>query len=557
MLMVRAIASCMVLLVLILAGCAGPATTAPTQEPTSAPTSVTQTTRPAETTTRPKGPYGELKIGLGTFGTEPLDPIKGIAGNALGILAAMMDSMLRLDGPKLVPGVVEKWEMSPDGQSWLYTVRKGVKFHNGDVLSGKDVKFSLERWALPEATTSTVRLAFDRAELIDDYTVRVYTKGPRPYFALYNSFYSPAQGLVMPKDYIEKNGIEYFKDHPIGSGSYKFARHIAGDMFEFEALTEHWRQVPEFKRLMTILVPEETTREAMFKTGGLDMVEVDLESANELEKEGYQVSNVALETPSLMLLGAYQPEGADYPTADIRVRQALSLAINRDEIIQTMFYGKAIPAAPAFVTDYNVTDVDLPYWLNYAKTVNRYDVDEARKLMKEAGFANGFSIKMITFTMTGSPYLPKLGEVLQGYWEKIGVKTELVPTDLATYTASYRNTLKTPRAIGQASIYSVSARPLTVQILQNHYYGSTDAQHALFGKAKPEIDKLIDAANSEVDVTKRKDIIAQVIKVVADNYVSPSIATIPFMAAVGPKVDVKLPTPALSLPIYADLAKHK
>ena len=109
------------------------------------------------------------------------------------------------------PEVVEKWELTPDGSSWIYHIHKGIKFHNGEDLKADDVKFSLDLYCSEDANYSDLRNAIERVEIVDDYTVRVYTNGPQPFLPQMSSWYPPAERMVTPKDYIEQNGMDYFK----------------------------------------------------------------------------------------------------------------------------------------------------------------------------------------------------------------------------------------------------------------------------------------------------------------------------------------------------------
>ncbi|MBI2857358.1 MAG: hypothetical protein HYX95_03460, partial [Chloroflexi bacterium] len=197
-------------------------------------------------------------MAIDSFGmAEIFDPIKSVGTAATDMfMAQIFDFMFNTEKGKLLPGIIERWEMAPDGLSWTYHVRKGIKFHNGDNLTARDVKFSLDRFASKDTTQSNLRVILDRVEQVDDYTVRVFTKTPQPYLPTFSSVNSPAQGQVMPKDYIEKNGPEYFSRNPVGAGPWRLTRVVSGDLIEYEAVTNHWRKTPAFKKLTLFQVPE-------------------------------------------------------------------------------------------------------------------------------------------------------------------------------------------------------------------------------------------------------------------------------------------------------------
>lgn len=518
---------------------------------TSASTSAaTSTFAPARTSTVP---YGRLRIALASLGGQKLDPV--IAAGERGILGPIIFDCLIRTASDTTPGVAERWELTPDGLSWIYYIRKGIKFSNGQDLTAKDVAFSLGRYISKSAAYSYLRDMVDRVEAVDDYTVRLYTKGPQPYLPFQTSMVTKTtDGLVMPKDYVEQNGAEYFNQHPIGSGPFKFVRQVPGDMVEYEAVDKHWRQIPEFKELSVIQAPETTTRVAMLRTGGVDAIDVGLEFASEMKSAGLTLISMEPQQLLVILHGAYDPRAARTPIADIKVRKALSLAINRDEIMKAFFVGQAVPSGPPFFTSNSSGDIDMGYWTSYLAKINGYDPAEAERLLKEAGYASGFDINFWSYARIGAPYTPKVVEIVAGYWSKIGVRVNIVPTDQGTYTP-LRNTLNQPALLGQASISSYSFNPTVPKNLSAGF--ESTGSFGLLGKAFPEVDTTITAVYTEMDANKRKEIVAKVIKTGTDSYTSLVISDVPALSALGPLVDMNMPKGAFSMSAYLEFAKHK
>jgi peptide/nickel transport system substrate-binding protein len=538
---------------LVLTGCAKPAATT-NIAPSSVSTSTQPTLSPAPSAA-PSGSYGAIRMALSGFGVETFNPFKSDSTGSKHLIQEVLDNLVVAEGTGLGSGgIAEKWELSPDGLSWIYHIRKGINFQDGTALTGKDVKYSLDGYIGKDSFYSYLRDLTDRVELTDDYTVRIYTKGPQPDLPWYASTATPSSGvgLIVPKDYVERNGMDYFEHHPMGSGPWKFSRHIAGDMAEYEAVDKHWRQTPQFKTFTVILMPEETTRIASLKTQAADAIDIDLESVAPLESAGYKTQVLDPESAFVLLHGAYQ-SGAG-PIADVRVRQALSLAINRDELQTSLFFGKAGPPGPPFSSGTS-TGFDLSYWMDYAKKAYRYDMEESKRLLKDAGYANGFSLELWTMPKKGGTYLPKLAEILQSYWMKIGIKTSIVITDDATYK-KHRSTLKSNELIGKASTGTYSAGPLTPK---NNITGfhSTMGNYTMVGKAMPELDKLLEQTSSEIDSTKRKALIEKAFQIEFDSWTTLMIGAVPYMTAVGPRVDITFTKPAGDLPWFAASAKHK
>jgi ABC-type transport system substrate-binding protein len=231
----------------------------------------------------------------------------------------------------------------------------------------------------------------------------------------------------------------------------------------------------------------------------------------------------------------------------------MSLAINRDEIRKSFFADKAGPPMPAYFNE-SADDIDVAYWKDYAAKLYRYDQAEAQNLLKAAGYPNGFSIRLYTWQARGTPYLPNLAEVIQGYWAKIGIKAEIVVIDQGTY-ASWRKG-PDPQFVGQATL-SRQTSNLTIMNLNLGY--ENGGQDSLLGNGIPEFDRLINAARTETDTKKRQDIIAQMLKMASDTYVAAEVCSAPGMGALGDRVDLAIPFPPAcpAIPPYANIAKHR
>ena len=266
-----------------------------------------------------------LVIALDTLGAQVMDPIADTRAPHAHYHAPVWDSLVGFDLEKggIGPGVAEKWERAADGKSWTFSLRKGLKFHNGDPLTAHDVKFSLERKMSPESIASgaaALRRAVERIEVLDDHTVRVHTKGVLPHFAASLSRAVFMEGTVMPKKYIETVGAKGFRDKPIGSGPWKFVRNVPGDRIEYEAVPGHWRGTPQFKKMTLLLVPEQSTRLAMVRTGEASIVAIGPDAIKEAQSGGMKIVTVPGTMQAVyQFWGTYKPEAKGSPLADTRV----------------------------------------------------------------------------------------------------------------------------------------------------------------------------------------------------------------------------------------------
>src|SRR5262249_29607696 len=199
------------------------------------------------------------------------------------VLYAIHDAMAKaMPGNATAPSLAESWQVSADGRVYDFTLRKGVKFHNGDPLTSEDVKFSFDRYKGAQAKALKDRVA--AVETPDALHVRFRLKNPWPDFM---TFYTAASGAgwIVPKKYVEKVGDEAFKKAPIGAGPYKFVSFTPGVELVMEAFDGYWRKTPSVKRLVFKVIGDEATRLAALKRGEIDIVySIRGELAEELQR---------------------------------------------------------------------------------------------------------------------------------------------------------------------------------------------------------------------------------------------------------------------------------
>src|SRR5215470_13598992 len=153
-----------------------------------------------------------------------------------GILYALHDAVMRpLPGERMAPALAASWTVSPDGLTYAFTLRPGLKFHNGDPCTAEDVQYSFSRYKGSGANEFQTKVK--SVEVVDARTVRFHLHAPWPDFMTYYGSSATAAGLVVPKKYLEEVGEEGFKKHPIGLGPYKFVSHTPGVELVLEAFT--------------------------------------------------------------------------------------------------------------------------------------------------------------------------------------------------------------------------------------------------------------------------------------------------------------------------------
>ena len=340
-----------------------------------------------------------------------LDPHMSTSSNDIRISFNVFDNLTsrRPDG-KLVAGLATEWKLQGQ-QAWIFKLRQGVKFHNGDPLTSADVKYSVERTYDPAAKTrvSTILTTIERIETPDATTVVMHTKKPDPLLPARLGFYA---GQIMPKKYFESVGAETFNQKPVGTGPVRFVSWTKDDKVVLDANPDYWGGKPDFDRLIVRALPEMAPR-----IGALLKGEVDIASQvppDQLER----VRANAGTTPAGALYGGLYVLAVNSkvkPLDNPLVKQALSLAIDRDAIIKELWRGRGIaPSGPIAKGD-NHFDASLPPLA--------YNPKEARELLKKAGYKNEeVVIETTAAYMAGDK---PMSEAIQAMWKDVGVNAKV------------------------------------------------------------------------------------------------------------------------------------
>ncbi len=395
----------------------------------------------------------DLTVALSSFSTETLDPVLGghIVKYYLSLIFDYLVGTTPDGEPSQTGGLAAKWENSPDYKRWTFHLRKGVKFHNGDDVTSEDVKFSLQRATGKRSTTGyagPLRTLIQDIETPAPDRVVIVVKEPTLIIATYLSRALSTEGMVLPKKYIEANGDDVFARKPVGSGPYKFVEQVTGSHIKLTAVDNHWRiGPPKYKSVLFRLVPEETTRIAFLRRGEVDVADVSRERVKELEKEGFPV-HFRKEEAILSMWWVFTPDGWPAPMKDKRVREAMNLAVDRNEIAQSIFAGRAEPAAIPMGLSWAFKDIGLKVTpeMTYA-----YDPARAKKLLADAGVGGGFPLDVYAFQLPGLPEGKAFAEAVAGYWEKIGIKTKLIPVDYPAFRKLWVDR-KVPGSVGYYNI---------------------------------------------------------------------------------------------------------
>lgn len=484
-------------------------------------------------------PEGTLTVAVATFGNERWLPHLYVGAEDV-VLKPLWENLLSRDARgNLIPMLAERWEVLDGGRTWKFHLRKGVRFHgNGPELTAEDVKFTFTQIAKPGSANSMAPefRTIKSMEVENPYTITI--RFDKPFVTLGNRV---TQGLfasvayIQSKKYIESSGEQGAERQPLGTGPWKFVEHVRGDRIVYEAVENHWRATPNFKRLVFLKVPEQATRMAMLRAGTVDVIEVGGEYVDELKKVGMRTLVMPNVSAIWVILGGQWPTKPTYdpkvpwaqPDAERakKVRLALNLAIDKKAIIDRVLGGVGTPVG---TVNYYPTDP----WMSPAllKPV-AYDPAQAKKLLAEAGYPNGFEVTMNLTAWPGRGYLPDVGEAVATYWEKIGLTVKRRPVDRAVFAADFRKRSYAGVALAYAGPI-IAPEPWELFVRITH---SKSAVHLL--AEHPKLDAFIDRLGSEPNPAERTRIMREEMGPWLYDYM-PGIAigATHSIAGVGPKV---------------------
>lgn len=538
---------------LVLAACRPVAKPTPTLTPVATPTPspvAAPTPAPAPTPAARK-PAGTLVYAVGTMMGENWG-INRTSGEA-AFVSSVYEYLIYNDPKteKLVPGLAERWHISPDSRTWTFYLRRGIQFHKGwGELTAEDVAYTAKLSAMEGSVNSHAVVWRDtQVQVLGPYKIAFFR--PNPDVGLgYVVALRERYGLpIMSKKYVESVGEEKASREPIGTGPYMFVEHKTGEYLKLEALDSHWRQTAYFKTFIFKKVPEDAARIIMLRAGEADLIDLPVELKGEVERAGLQVLRGGIATQSFVSLsGQFLPTRPTYnpnvpwvgptPERALKVRKALALAINRDEIINTILGGAALPGiVPVAAPGQPGLDPTLkPY---------PYNPEEAKRLLTEAGYPQGFEVTFRLTVLPGRPEMKTLGEAVAMMWEKVGIKSKLVPIEWAPHQGDL-----TARAIS-GIVWVHSPRLWDEPVFGLQQVATSRATRILFVE-HPELDKMVDEAVQIADYGQRIAMEEKITRWLHENYWGAPIAAKFSIAGAGKRVGDWLRMPGSEYPLYIE-----
>ena len=357
-----------------------------------------------------------------------LDPAIGYDWQNWSMIKSLFDGLMdyKPGTTDLVPDLAESYEVAPDGLSYTFKLRKGVKFHNGRELTADDVKWSIERAVRPETqspgqgffnmiagfadVTAGKAKELSGIEVVDPYTVRVSLSHPD---ATFLHVMALNFGFAVPKEEVEKYGQDFGK-HPVGTGAYKMTEWTLGQRVVFERNPDYYQKgLPKLDKITFEIGQEPLVALLRLERGEVDILGDGIPPAKFLEVMGDPARKQNVIKGGQLHTGYVSMNVKIKPFDDKLVRQAVNHAINKERIIK-IINGRAVPAnqpLPPAMPGYD------PDYKGYA-----YDPAKAKALLAQAGFKDGFDTEL--YAMNTDPN-PRIAQAIQQDLAEVGIRAEL------------------------------------------------------------------------------------------------------------------------------------
>ncbi|MBC7259584.1 MAG: ABC transporter substrate-binding protein [Chloroflexi bacterium] len=465
-------------------------------------------------TPAPKG--GKITYGL-TLVVSAIDPHQGLSSELGIFLTSVYDPLVwQTQEGEFVPGLAERWEVSPDGRVYTFYLRKGVKFHDGTPFNAEAVKFSFDRIVDPDLKSQkaiNMLGAYDHTEVVDEYTARVYLK--EPYAPFLDSVSQVYLAMVSPMA-VQKWGADY-RDHQVGTGPFMIKEYVAKDHITLVKNPDYnWapefmeHQGPAYLDEITFrFYPDVATRAPALEAGEADVMgEVPPQDATRLQASGrFVLLPTRIPGQSLQFFLNTQK----FPTDDVRVRQAMLYAVDREAIVNAVFRGFS-PVA------WGPLSAATPFYSKAVEGMYAYDLSKAKALLAEAGFrdTNGDGIvekdgrpAEVEMLLMSWGNVPEVGQMIQAMLRQIGINAK---TQVLTYPAAVQAARE-----GQHNMIPQAVSASDPDILRTFFHSRNIAaglNWSKFGDA--DMDQWLDDAVRTNDPVQRAQLYEKVQKKIMD-----------------------------------------
>ncbi|MBM7068162.1 ABC transporter substrate-binding protein [Actibacterium sp. 188UL27-1] len=457
----------------------------------------------------------------GTTDPQTMDPHAVNSAPVLGFLNNVYEGLVRRDQNMVIePALATAWEVIGDGEGWRFTLREGVKFHDGSDFTAEDVLFSYQRASNEASDTRSWFAPVSEVKVVDDYTVDILTAAPNPIFPdsianwmMMDSGWAEANDTTLP----DKETGNYATLNANGTGAFKVTAREPGLRTVLEPHADWWGEV-EHNITQAEFTPIENpaTAVAALLSGDVDMIDpVPIQDAARLGSNAAVNVIQGIEARVIMLGFPHQAEALKYaanagdpnPFKDVRVRQAVGHAVNVPAILQTIMRNNAEPASQlvsAAMRGFSEPNNKRP----------DYDPEKAKALLTEAGYPDGFSFG---FKCTNDRYLndEAVCQAITGMLAQVGIMAELDAMPVRNYWPELREDNFDMYLLGwspgtfdaEHPIRFLAATPNEAKKLGSWNFG---------GYSNARVDELLPQIQSEIDEASRQGMIDEVTQILAE-----------------------------------------
>jgi peptide/nickel transport system substrate-binding protein len=427
---------------------------------------------------------------------KTLNPLKASDSYSLYSVYLMYDPMFTIDtNLKPIPVLVTEYK-TPDDNTYIFHLRKDVKFHDGHPLTAEDVKFTYD-FIRDKNNGNRYANYYDlveRIEVLDAYTVKFVTKEP------YAPLVANLNLCIAPKHIAEKDPTA-LDAKPMGSGPYKFVTWTPQEKLVLTANTNYWVPgVPKIKDVTLKPIGEATTRLVALETGAVDIADhIPPSQTKVLAAKGIKI--IPTQPNGYNMLTFNQTKK---PFNDKRVREAMTLALNRAEIVDFVWYGQ----------NRLLNSSIIPESWAYEPNVknNNQDIERAKKLLAEAGYPNGFEFQL---SLEADDNVKKFVEIAQQQWAKVGLKGSMVAKEWGAYFNDI-----TSGKYEVCAWQSLDQKDPDVPLYRMFHSKNwaPNGYNWIFYK-NPEMDKILDTARTTLNQEKRKEQYQQAQRILSEDFV--------------------------------------
>lgn len=454
--------------------------------------------KPESSNSAPNAPKGDVVRG-GTLvaGKGPkwstLDPTKSNArADDFNVTGQVYESLLGMDDSgNLIPSLAESWDVKDD-KTIIFKLKKGVKFHDGTNFNAQAAKFVLDWYKSKECNPifASEIVEISSVDVVDEYTIKISLSEPT---ATILSALSNYAGIMISPEAIKKYGKDLSRN-AVGTGPFKVKEAIEGDHItlvrneNYHVMGVDGKPLPYLDEVVVKIIPDDNVKATNLQSGSIDIV--DFLTTTSIEKLKTVKGKALYKTPSVDIFSMF-PNTNFKPLDNVKVRQAIAYAINKEEMAKVLTRGLGSPSNYVAVKG---------QWFYSSSDPYKYDPAKAKALLAEAGYPNGFSIKLQSIAREPDNTIIQL---VQSQLKEVGINITLEPMERLAWVDLY-----TKKLTGEIGLAKLTSPRVDAYVQINTNMGAkTNANYSQY--KGEEFNKLLEASKKTYNVEERKKLLLQ------------------------------------------------